>query len=168
MKPFNLSFIKHDTLFNNDPIIYWCYQNNIQKDPSCYFQNHFSNMKNEIFNNYKKVLQKNNLLKFIDMQNEKLSIKHILKYNNFDIIYKPTITYKNYFESNESIFIRNKCNDKYDILIPLCKKKTNLNKLLLKYIASFYYTSLIELCNYIDKIYFIPMSSNYLDKNNVS
>lgn len=158
----NISFIKHDILFNNDPIIYWCYKNNIQKDKSCYFREYFSNVKNEI---YKNILLKYSTLNVINMDNQKLSIKHLLKYNNYDIIYRPTITYKTYFESNDSIFIKVPNTNMYNIIIPLCKKKSNLNKKLLKYIASFYYTSLIDL-NCINEIYFIPMSINYLDQSN--
>lgn len=156
MKTFNIKIIKH--YLNNDPFIYWCILNDIQTDSENYLMKHFKTIKQEL---YKQLLDYHKNKNVLNCENNNYSIEHILKYNNYDVIYKPMTIYKN-FENNDAIFIKNEY-DKYDIIIPTTKSTNDTKYYTL--LASFYKFSIKTSYTLIDTIYFLPLQENYLNKS---
>lgn len=136
--------------------MYWCMSNGIEPENPSYLMKHYNSIKQQLYKNLLIYFKKTKMV--LNCENQNYSINHVLKYNNYDVIYKPYISYKNFY-SNELILVKNE-NEKYDVIVPTTNSKNNVEYY--KLLASFYKFS-INL-DVIDNIYFLPSQSNYLNK----
>jgi len=175
---YSISYVKY--FLYDDPIYYYFdrYKPSLLDKP-----NHFIKYINECFSEIK-----SNLYSFLsktynclDFDKQKVHLKHILKYHNFDAILNPKLSFLNFTSESffliksSSIFTSSKDiiqDEQYIICIPTVRLSNN--KKYYEFISKYYYYGLLNLLSkntlLSDKISnvvcFLPIQDNYINSDN--